>query len=111
MSALFLVGCQKSDDKSATPTGKSVNVEQLATRVRGKYEDDSKADYSGEKLNVKRDENLKLDIGFDPKDKGMKDFTEVVEIFQVRNSNLMTTTRKYKLNLGNHLWQRLVRLI
>lgn len=82
LSTLFLVGCQKSEDKTAPPKGKSVNVEQLATRVRGKYEDDSKADYSGEKLTVKRDENLKLDIGFDPKDKGMKDFTEVVEIFQ-----------------------------
>lgn len=59
---MFLVGCQKSEDKTAPLKGKSVNVEQLATRVRGKYEDDSKADYSGEKLTVKRDENLKLDF-------------------------------------------------
>ncbi|GAB2021329.1 transglutaminase domain-containing protein [Pseudolactococcus yaeyamensis] len=82
LSTLFLVGCQKSEDKSATKTGKTVNVEQLATRVRGKYEDDSKADYSGEKLEVKRDEALKLDIGFDPEKEGMKNFTEVVEVFQ-----------------------------
>ena len=100
LSALFLVGCQKSDDKSATPTGKSVNVEQLATRVRGKYEDDSKADYSGEKLNVKRDENIKLDIGFDPKDKGMKDFTEVVEIFQDSDLTQIFSTQ-FELN-DNH---------
>jgi hypothetical protein len=82
LASLFLVGCQKSEDKGAAPKGKSVNVEQLATRVRGKYEEDNKADYSGDKLNIKRDENLKLDIGFDPKEKGMKDFTEVVEVFQ-----------------------------
>ncbi|MHC5227740.1 transglutaminase domain-containing protein [Enterococcus sp. LJL99] len=87
LATLALSGCNQNkskDDSTAVDLGKQLNASQVAADVKAKY-DDGQLDYTGEKLTVQRNEPIKLDIDFSPLDLGMKDFREVVEIYQDSN--------------------------
>lgn len=87
LATLALSGCNQNkskDDSANVSMGKQLNASQVAADVKAKY-DEGQLDYTGDKLTVQRNEPVKLTIDFSPRDLGMKNFTEVVEIYQDSN--------------------------
>ncbi|MCB5955772.1 transglutaminase domain-containing protein [Enterococcus sp. CWB-B31] len=79
---LILGGCQgtKRAAEKDESAGNEISSTKLALDIKNKY--DEAYIYSEERLMVERDEPLKIEIGFDPEELGMKNYTEVVEVFQ-----------------------------
>ncbi|MEI5993928.1 transglutaminase domain-containing protein [Candidatus Enterococcus mansonii] len=78
LTTLILGACQQTKE-SEKQSRKEVTVGQLASEVKKKYKEDNI--YSDEKIVLKREESIKLELGFDPLEKGIEKFNEIVEIF------------------------------
>lgn len=78
LMALLITGCgvdkQKEVEESISKKEKKMSSEQVVKELPVVFED--------KKKEIKQDESLSVDINFNPKDKKMKQMTEIVEIYQ-----------------------------
>lgn len=86
--ALFLTGCQGGAEKerkkedSRERSGELVETKKLAQSIHEKYADSEKFEYGETIRDVKRDESLEFQMGFDILNAGFSEYTQLVAVYQ-----------------------------
>lgn len=77
----FVVGSFSGCGKKEI-TGEAIGAKNLASDVKDKYKDSGAYDYADPIKNINRDQALYMDIDVDPTTLGLKNYTEIVSIYQ-----------------------------
>ena len=75
------VDSQRSEDTEELETA-GVTTKQLAGEVKQKYASEEKYEYAEPLLDIPRDQSFQFTIGFDPGEKGMTSFGEIIKIYE-----------------------------
>ena len=83
--SLLLTGCQKGDNSIEDKGSESrtlVETEKLAQNIHEKYADSETIAYGEAIRGIKRDEHIKLQMGFDIMNAGFDEYTQLAAVYQ-----------------------------
>ena len=78
-SGRLSAGSQRNEDTEGLEAA-GVTTKQLAGEVKQKYASEEKYEYAEPLLEIPRDQSFQFTIGFDPGEKGMTSFGEIIKI-------------------------------
>lgn len=83
--SLLLTGCQKGDNSIEDKGSESrtlIETEKLAQNIHEKYADSETIAYGEAIRGIKRDEHIKLQMGFDIMNAGFDEYTQLAAVYQ-----------------------------